>query len=70
MKILREIIENALKNIYERVTKNIAEVIDELYANIPDNKRISYGIVHTIKVLCEYISAQLQEKRELLFQMG
>jgi len=41
--------------------KQSPQVIDELYANIPDSKRISYGIVHTINVLYENLYTQLIE---------
>jgi 3-methyladenine DNA glycosylase AlkC len=46
---------------YAAATKSIPAVLDELYANIPDNKRLSYGRVHTIKVLSEYLHNRLVE---------
>jgi len=60
MKILNDEIEKEIeKGIihpiqqkrYGLAAEAIPQVIDELYANIPDSIRISYGIVHTIKVL-------------------
>ena len=50
-----------LQRRYDLAAKAIPKVIDELYANIPDSKRISYGIVHTIKVLGENIYIHLIE---------
>jgi 3-methyladenine DNA glycosylase AlkC len=49
---------------------NIAPIVDELYANIPDNKRISYGIVHVIKTLSEYLYAHLVEKDAPVYQIA
>ena len=58
-KIHRDIIKSLLREEYDSAIRNISEILDELYANIPDNKRISYGIVHTIKVLSEHLYARL-----------
>ena len=44
---------------YALASKNIVLVLQELYANIPDKKRISYGRVHTIKVLAKYLYTHL-----------
>jgi 3-methyladenine DNA glycosylase AlkC len=64
-----KIINNILKRDYDLVTEHIPEIIDELHANIPDNKRISYGIVHTIKVLSQYLFIQLTEINAPVFQI-
>jgi 3-methyladenine DNA glycosylase AlkC len=58
-KIQKGIVDPILRKEYDSAIRNISNVIDELYANIPDNKRISYGRVHTIKVLSEYLYARL-----------
>ncbi len=56
MKILDAEIENKIEiaiihpiqqGEYDLAAEAISKVIDKLYANIQDNKRISYGIVHT-----------------------
>jgi len=56
MKILNDEIENNIEieiihpiqqGGYDIVAEAISKAIDELYANIPDSKRTSYGIVHT-----------------------
>jgi 3-methyladenine DNA glycosylase AlkC len=70
MKILDTEIETRIQNDitkpimqakYDLAIGNISHVIDELYANIPDDKRISYGIVHVIKTLSEYLYTHLVE---------
>jgi 3-methyladenine DNA glycosylase AlkC len=66
--INRSIIGNIKKNRYDLVTRNILKVIDRLYANIPDNKRISYGIVHVLNTLTDYLHAKLNESN--LLQAG
>lgn len=71
----KRIINNVLQKQYNPAIKSISIIIDELYANIPHNKRISYGIVHTIKLLskCLYdrfveIEMPLYETAVELFQ--
>lgn len=68
MEILNDEIERKVRdNIIEAVLHGecnvaiggIVSVLDELYANIPDNKRVSYGRVHTIKVLSKYLYSHL-----------
>ena len=54
-KIQHDIIRPVLDKKYDLVIRNIPGIIDKLYANIPDNKRISYGRVYTIKILSEYL---------------
>ena len=51
-------------------SKNIASVLGELYANIPENKRISYGRVHTIKVLAKYLYTHLEEGNAPVFEIA
>ncbi len=58
-KIQDDIIASILQNEYDFAIRNISSALDELYNNVPDNKRISYGIVHTIKVLSEYLYKRL-----------
>lgn len=55
------IINNCLGKQYDLVIKNISPIIDELYANIPTNKRISYGRVYTIKILSQHLYNHLNE---------
>ncbi len=48
----------------------IPDVLDELYANIPDNRRISYGRVYTIKVLAKHLYTCLVEKKASIFPIA
>ena len=67
-KIEERIIHNLLQKEYDSAVRTIPNIIDELYANIPDNKRISYGIVHTVRVLSEYLYTQLAESDLPVFE--
>jgi 3-methyladenine DNA glycosylase AlkC len=58
-KITRDILDPAVRQEYAAATGQIAAVLVELYANIPAHKRISYGRVHTVKVLADYLYTQL-----------
>ncbi len=69
-KIQNDILAPALRGKYELAAKNIDPVLQELYANIPDKKRISYGRVHTIKVLAKYLYTHLAEENAPVFEIG
>jgi 3-methyladenine DNA glycosylase AlkC len=58
-KIRDDIIEAVLHGEFNVAIDGISSVLDALYANIPDNKRDSYGRVHTIKVLSKYLYSHL-----------
>lgn len=60
-KIQGEILNPAIQGDYVLATNNIDPILGELYANIPDKKRISYGRVHTIKVLSKVLHTGLGE---------
>lgn len=53
------IIDSITRREYYRASQEISSVLTELYANIPEKNRVSYGIVYTIKVLSEYLYTQL-----------
>ena len=69
-KIEKLIITNCTSKKYDLAIENISKIIDELYANIPDNKRISYGRVHTVRVLSEYLSKQFSEIDAPTFELA
>ncbi len=69
-KIQKGIIKPALAGDYAFAIGNISPIADELYANIPDNKRISYGIVHVIKTLSEYLYTHLTEIDAPVYQVA
>jgi 3-methyladenine DNA glycosylase AlkC len=60
-KIEKLIIPNCTSKKYDLAIENISPIIDDLYANIPTNKRTSYGRVHTVRVLSEYLIKQFSE---------
>lgn len=64
------IIRTVLNNEYDLAVSNISKIIDDLYANIPANKRISYGRVYTVKVLSEYLFQYLSEIDAPIFQIA
>jgi 3-methyladenine DNA glycosylase AlkC len=69
-KIQKDVMNPLLQGEYALAMGNIAPIVDELYANIPDNKRISYGIVHVIKTLSEYLYAHLVEKDAPVYRIA
>jgi 3-methyladenine DNA glycosylase AlkC len=69
-KIQDDIISSLLQQDYDVVIKNIPILLDDLYANIPEKKRISYGRVHTIKVLSQYLYIHLLDKDVLVYQIA
>ena len=60
-KIKSDITDRLLQGDYDSSINGISRVLGQLYDNIPDNKRISYGIVHTIKILSEHLYARLAD---------
>lgn len=48
----------------------IPSVIDRMHANIPEKKRISYGIVHTIKTLGKALSDEINREGYDLLKTG
>ncbi|MHC1604482.1 MAG: hypothetical protein ACXQTP_00720 [Candidatus Methanofastidiosia archaeon] len=69
-KIHRDIINAILQEKYELATKNISAIIDELYINIPDDKRVSCGRVYTIKILSEYLYTCLIKTSDLTYEFA
>jgi hypothetical protein len=67
-KIQTQIIKRIHEKEYDSTIEAIPQIIDALYANIPDNKRISYGRVHTVRVLSEYLYIQLAESNLPVFE--
>jgi len=68
--IQAEILEPALRGNYSLASGNIPPVLEELHANIPDNRRISYGVVHTIKVLAKYLFTHLVDEHAPVFEIA
>lgn len=60
-KIIVELQKSAITNVFDKTSfENLSAVIldsvNKMHASIPANKRISYGIVHTIKELGQFLS--------------
>lgn len=60
-KVRGELVPAVLGGEYEAAMENTQELQRRLYANIPDEKRISYGRYYTVKVLSEYLYTQFVE---------
>lgn len=58
-RIERDILGPAVRQDYAAAADQVAAVLAELYANIPAAKRISYGRVHTVKVLADHLYTRL-----------
>jgi 3-methyladenine DNA glycosylase AlkC len=69
-KIQKDIMDPLLQGKYALAMERISPIVDELYANIPDNKRISYGIVHVVKTLSEYLYTHLVEIDAPVYQVA
>ncbi len=69
-KVESDIIDIFLKGEYKVAIRNISKVLTKLYNNIPDNKRISYGRVYTIKELSEYLYTHLLKKDTPIFKIA
>ena len=69
-KIAELIIKTCINKKLDIAIENISKILDELYANIPDNKRISYGRVYTVKVLSEYLFNKFSEIDAPTFQIA
>ena len=69
-KIQETILAPAIRGEYALAVSAIPTVLDALHANIPEKKRISYGITHTVKVLAEYLHACLVEKGTPVFEIA
>lgn len=68
--INKEIINAILNSDYAPAVNNISLIFDKLYKKIPDKKRISYGRVHVIKTLSNYIYEKLSESESLDFDVA
>lgn len=68
--IIAEIITPLLRNDYATALACIPQVLDQLHANIPANKRISYGHVYTIKVLSRHLYTALTTQHAAIFPLA
>ena len=64
------IVEPILQGEYDLTIDGIYSILGKLYAKIPDKKRVSYGRVHTIKVLSKYLYSHLAEIGAPVYQIA
>ncbi len=69
-RIERDVVGPLLRNDVEAATRAIPHVLDDLYAAIPEKKRISFGVVHTIKVLSEHLYRRLSEANAEVYDIA
>ncbi|MFH1073895.1 MAG: hypothetical protein V1752_02300 [Candidatus Firestonebacteria bacterium] len=68
--IQKDVVDPILKKNYDAALDNIPGVIKKLYASIPENKRISYGVVYAIKVFSEYLHNALINLNLPVYRVG
>ena len=66
----REVFGVIEKKEWRRLDAGIISVIGMLYDAIPEHKRISYGIVHTVKLMSQTIAQRLQSDPESMYETG
>lgn len=69
-KIRNGIVPDISHRRYSLALQGVLDVLDDLYANIPDDKRASYGRVYTIKVLSKYLFSRLTEMDAPVFEIA
>jgi len=69
-KIQKDIIAALLQQKYDSAITQVSAVLDELYAAIPGNKRISFGRVYTIQELSKYLFSSLTAANAALYEIG
>jgi hypothetical protein len=69
-KIQHDIIENVLQQKFDLAVGHLLDILQELYANIPEGKRISFGRVYTIQVLSSYLFSSLVKANAPVFEIG
>ena len=69
-KIQQGIIVNVLQRKYDLAVKHVPRVLEALYRNIPENKRISFGRVYTVQVLSRYLFLSLTENSIEPYEVG
>jgi len=68
--IRNHIMANILQQKYDLALEHVLEVLDELYANIPENKRISHGRVYAIRVLSKCLFLCLVEMNAPVYEIA
>ncbi len=61
-KINQSILNPIAQDDFKTAIATLPVVLDYLHSQIPDNRRVSFGRVYTIKVLSEHLFAQLNQR--------
>jgi 3-methyladenine DNA glycosylase AlkC len=56
-----DLVHPLLNREYERALESISPIVRQLHANIPQKKRVSYGIVYVVNTLSEHLHSRLSE---------
>jgi len=59
-----------LRGKYALAMKHVGDVLEVLYDNIPENKRMSFGRVYTVQVLSRYLFSSLAEANAKVYEIG
>jgi 3-methyladenine DNA glycosylase AlkC len=68
--IQRAVIEPVVAMNFSSPLKSILSIQEQLHANIPDNKRISYGRYYTVKILGQRLYTRLVDANALAFDFA
>jgi 3-methyladenine DNA glycosylase AlkC len=69
-KIQHNIVANLLQKKYDLAIRHVPVILEELYAVIPDNKRVSFGRVYTIQELSRYLFSSLADANAAVYEVG
>jgi len=69
-KIQQDIVAGLLQQKYDGAIQHVPDVLDALYATIPDGKRVSYGRVYTIQELSKYLFSSLTKANAAVYEVG
>lgn len=64
------IVHPVISGDYTRAMSAIPGIQENLYANIPDDKRASYGRYYTVKILSQYLFNRLEERGSPVLDVG
>ncbi len=66
-RIQQDITANLLQKNYTSAIAHVPAILKELYSNIPDNKRVSFGIVYTIQELSKHLFSSLTKANAAVY---
>jgi 3-methyladenine DNA glycosylase AlkC len=69
-KIQSAVFDNMMRGQYQQASRGISHALLELHAGIPEEKRVSFGIVYAVKVLSEYLYTELARTGAPLYEIA